>query len=518
MRGSSMRGGRLLKLLTSKFLIIFLTLLAELLLVPAAVFLLVVYFRNPWLDLALVLLVIALDIGLILFIINSEINAEYKIAWIVPILLLPLMGAVWYLLLRRRKLPRRKLRELALRFPGAEQLYAQDPAARGKFAATSEFAAQCADLATTRCLLPASDCTGFEYFPSGEQYAARMFEELKKAKKYIFLETFIIARGRFWDSLVGVLQERASAGVDVRLIYDDIGSMGRIPTNEAKRLEKVGIRCICFNRFRPVVDVGQNNRTHRKITVIDGEIAFTGGLNFADEYLNITHPHGHWKDCGILIRGRAVQNFTAMFLQLWALRKEGEDLSKYLSSSPEGNIACLPFCDTPLGNGTNICEDLYLKFIYHAKKYIYIMTPYLILDGEMKRALIAAADAGVDVRIIVPDNPDKKFVFSVTKAFYSQLVREGIKVYRYKPGFLHAKSIVCDGECCIIGSTNMDFRSWYLHFECNAAFFDETVSRAVYEDFTETCAKSMLVTKEQIKIGLPRLLYRALLRIFAPLM
>ena len=513
-----MRGAKLLKLLTSKFLIVCILLLVELLIVPAAIFVLVVYVNNGWVDLALLLLVILLDLLLILFIINSEVNAEYKIAWIVPILLLPLMGAVFYLLLRKRKVPRRKLRELALRYPGAELLYAQDPASLGMLAAKSDFALQCASLATQRGFLPASDCYACEYFPSGERYAARMFEELKKAKRYIFLETFIIAEGQFWESLLVILKERAAAGVDVRLIYDDIGSLTRVPMNYAAALEKQGIKCICFNRLRPVVDVGQNNRTHRKITVIDGETAFTGGLNFADEYLNITHPYGHWKDCGIMMKGRAAQSFAAMFLQLWALRKESEDLTKYVSPARKGNIACIPFSDTPIGSGTHICEDLYLKIIYHAKKYVYITTPYLILDGEMKRALVTAADAGVDVRIIVPHIPDKKFVYSVTKAFYSQLVREGIKIYRYTPGFIHSKSIVSDGEACIIGSTNMDFRSWYLHFECNALFFDKGVSGAVYEDFVETCAKSELVTKDKIKVGLHRLLYRAILRIFAPLM
>lgn len=515
-----MRGTKLLKLFTSKFLVVCLMLLAELLFLPALIFVLVVYVNNGWVDFALLLLVIVLDISLILFIINSEVNAEYKIAWIVPILLLPLMGAVFYLLLRKRKVPRRKLKELTLRYPGAEQLYAQDAEALGKLAAKGDFALQCAELARSRGFLPATDCYACEYFPSGERYAARMFEELKKAKKYIFLETFIIARGQFWDSLLVILKERAAKGVDVRVIYDDIGSMTRVPSNYANVLEKQGIKCICFNRFRPVVDVGQNNRTHRKITVIDGEVAFTGGLNFADEYLNITHPYGHWKDCGVMMKGRAAQSFTAMFLQLWTLRKEDEDLAKYVSHSPAGDVCCVPFCDTPIGKGTNICEELYLKIIYNAKKYVYITTPYLILDGEMKRALIAAADAGVDVRIIVPDTPDKRFVFSVTKAFYSQLIRDSdnIKIYRYKPGFIHAKSIVSDGSCCLIGSTNMDFRSWYLHFESNALFFDEALSAAVYEDFLDTCQKSVQVTKEQIKIGLPRLLYRAVLRIFAPLM
>lgn len=517
-----MRSRKLLKLLTSKFLLVCLLLLVELALLPALI-IGASYVFNLTQIASIVFAVI--DIVITLFIINSDINAEYKIAWIVPVLLLPLIGSILYLALRRKQTPRRKLKKLMTHLRGVDCLYAQDLSVMEKYRAKGEFAEQCAAYVSHESLLPAADFTDAEYFPCGEKYAERLLEELKKAEKFIFLEYFIIALGKFWGSVLEILQEKAAAGVDVRVIYDDIGSMFKVPSDYEQQLEKTGIQCMCFNRFRPVLDVAQNNRTHRKIAVIDGLTAFTGGINLADEYVNETHPYGHWKDTGVMIRGRAVQNFTAMFLQLWTLKgkPDTDDFQKFLTDAPAGNRLCIPFSDTPFDDSAqngqhNLCEDLYLKIIYRARKYVYINTPYLIIDGEMKRALITAARSGVDVRITVPEIPDKKYVFALTKAFYSQLVREGIKIYRYTPGFIHAKSIVSDGKCCIIGTTNMDFRSFYLHCECNAMFFDETMSEQLHKDYLETCEKSKLVTEKEIKVGLPSLIYRSVLRIFAPLL
>ena len=512
-----MRFRKLFRLLTSKFLLVCLLLLIELALLPAAYYF-VLFNANTVVFVVMVAAVIVFDFFLILYIVNAEINAEYKIAWLVPILFLPPAGGLMYLSLRRRKLPRRYRRTLVDRFSGMRPVfYGQNEDILRRYEQHGAFAAQCAAITHEANRLPAADCYEAEYFPTGEAYAAKLCEELEKAEKFIFLEYFIIARGKFWDGIADILRRKAAAGVDVRVIYDDIGSMFKVPSNYPAELEKDGIRCLCFNRFRPVLDVAQNNRTHRKIAVIDGVTAFTGGINLADEYVNETKPFGHWKDTGVMVRGRAAQNFTAMFLQLWSLYAEKEDFSAFACNAPAGDILCLPFCDSPFDDA-NVCEDLYLKTIYRAKKYVYIFTPYLILDGEMKRALAGAAKAGVDVRIVVPGTPDKKYVYAVTKAFYSQLVKDGIRIYRYTPGFVHAKGIVSDGECCILGSTNMDFRSFYLHFECDAAFFDARIAAQVEEDFLQTCALCEEVGIDAIKDSLPRLLYRALLRIFAPLM
>lgn len=510
------------KLFTSKFFLVALLLLLEIAVVPATLIWLSLQFPTVGTYVSIVFTVI--DIILVLYIINSEINAEYKIAWIVPILLIPPVGACLYLIFRRRVKPRRKLKKrLMHELPEIVKLYERQPAADCRFLELGEFAAQCAEFVRKESALPATDCYEYKYFSSGEEYSAQLEKELAAAQKYIFLEFFVISEGKFWGRVHKILKEKADAGVDVRVIYDDIGSLLGIPHDFAARLEKEGIRCLCFNRFRPVLDVAQNNRTHRKIVVIDGVTAFTGGINIADEYTNEITLHGHWKDTGVMVRGRAAQNFTAMFLQLWELKNSEDNTpetsyEKYRSAAPEGKYACLPFSDSPFDGGHNICESLYLKTIYNAKKYVYINTPYLILDDEMKKALVTAAHSGVDVRITVPAVPDKKYVYAVTKAFYTPLIKEGIRIYRYTPGFIHAKSIVTDGGVCIIGSSNMDFRSFYLHCECNIMFFDREIADDLYEDYLHVCAESELMTEKSSKSSLPRKIYRSVLRVFAPLM
>ena len=512
-----MKKRKLFKLLTSKFLLVCFLLLLELALIPTIIILLTMSLPySTYVISSLVFFVI--DAIAAVFIINSNMNAEYKIAWLVPVLLLPPVGIVLYVMLRRHKLPRRKRTKFSAKFESAKCLYVSDPLTQTTDI-DDDFVRHCVQFVSKQTGMPASDCTEYKYFSCGEEYAKNLLLELNKAQRYIFLEYFVIEPGKFFDKVIEILRAKAKDGVDVRLIYDDIGSMLKVPSNYAEHLEKEGIKCMCFNPFRPVIDIAQNNRTHRKIAVIDGKTAFTGGVNLSDEYVNETHPFGHWKDTGILLRGRIVQNFTTMFLQLWALRDEEENYSQYLTDCEKGKFSCIAFSDAPFeDDDENVCENLYLKLIYNAKKYVYINTPYLILDGEMRRALITAAHSGVDVRITVPHIPDKKYVFAVTKAFYSELVKEGIRIYRYTPGFLHAKSIVSDDKYCIIGSTNMDFRSFYMHFECDVMFYDQNVSIDLRNDYLETCAISHEVTNLEIKARLHSLIYRAILRVFAPLM
>ena len=510
-----MRLKKLWRLLTSKFMLVCFLLLIEVALLPTAIILLSIY--NVTAAIVCAAAIVVLNAVLTIYIINTDMNADYKIAWIVLILLLPPVGAIFFLLLRARPKPRRKLKKLR-----ADGSVEEDPLYEGadklppSFDGADEFARQCALYTAKQGGLPATDYTHVEYFTTGEDYEKRLLEELEKAERYIFLEYFIIARGKFWGEVLDILRRKRKAGLDVRVIYDDIGSMFKVPTNYAEMLEKEGIPCICFNRFRPVLDVAQNNRTHRKIAVIDGRVAFTGGINLADEYINATHPFGHWKDTGVLFEGRAVQNMTALFLQTWTLKGEEADTARYLSDAPSGK-PCLCFGDSPFDGDRNLCEDLYLRLIYNAKKYVYIFTPYLIPDEEMKRALITAARSGVDVRILVPHIPDKRYVFAVTKAFAVHLAKQGIRVYRYTPGFVHAKSIVADGKYCVIGSSNIDFRSFYLHFENNIMFFDEEMSGAIEKDFLDACEKSAPIMPI-LKDNWLKALCRAILRYFAPLM
>lgn len=510
-----MRLKKLWRLLTSKFMLVCFLLLIEVALLPTAIILLSIY--NVTAAIVCAAVIVVLNAVLTIYIINTDMNADYKIAWIVLILLLPPVGAIFFLLLRARPKPRRKLKKLR-----ADGSVEEDPLYEGadklppSFDGADEFARQCALYTAKQGGLPATDYTHVEYFTTGEDYEKRLLEELEKAERYIFLEYFIIARGKFWGEVLDILRRKRKAGLNVRVIYDDIGSMFKVPTNYAEMLEKEGIPCICFNRFRPVLDVAQNNRTHRKIAVVDGRVAFTGGINLADEYINATHPFGHWKDTGVLFEGRAVQNMTALFLQTWALKGEEADTARYLSDAPSGK-PCLCFGDSPFDGDRNLCEDLYLRLIYNAKKHVYIFTPYLIPDEEMKRALITAARSGVDVRILVPHIPDKRYVFAVTKAFAVHLAKQGIRVYRYTPGFVHAKSIVADGKYCVIGSSNIDFRSFYLHFENNMMFFDEEMSGTIEKDFLDACEKSAPIMPI-LKDNWLKALCRAILRYFAPLM
>ena len=360
-----MRLKKLWRLLTSKFMLVCFLLLIEVALLPTAIILLSIY--NVTAAIVCAAVIVVLNAVLTIYIINTDMNADYKIAWIVLILLLPPVGAIFFLLLRARPKPRRKLKKLR-----ADGSVEEDPLYEGadklppSFDGADEFARQCALYTAKQGGLPATDYTHVEYFTTGEDYEKRLLEELEKAERYIFLEYFIIARGKFWGEVLDILRRKRKAGLDVRVIYDDIGSMFKVPTNYAEMLEKEGIPCICFNRFRPVLDVAQNNRTHRKIAVIDGRVAFTGGINLADEYINATHPFGHWKDTGVLFEGRAVQNMTALFLQTWALKREEADTARYLSDAPSGK-PCLCFGDSPFDGDRNLCEDLYLRLIYNAK-------------------------------------------------------------------------------------------------------------------------------------------------------
>ena len=366
-----------------------------------------------------------------------------------------------------------------------------------------------------------------EYLPSGEQKFERLKEELVKAKRYIFLEYFIIQEGIMWDTVLEILKEKVKQGVDVRVIYDDVGSLTTLPYHYERKLE-AGIACCVFNPFVPVLSARLNNRDHRKILVIDGYIGFTGGINLADEYINAYPKHGHWKDSAILLKGDAVWNLTVMFLSLWEyIRGVDEDYDRY-RPLPEELAAVRvpdeqggyvqPFADSPLDNEA-VGESVYLNMINQAMDYVYITTPYLILDNEMITALGTAAKSGVDVRIITPHIADKWFVHAVTRANYEALVEDGVRIYEYTPGFIHAKTFASDDELGVVGTINLDYRSLYLHFECGTWLYRTPSVLAVKEDFLKTLEVCREITYEDCrKVSKLRLFGRAVLRVFAPLM
>lgn len=466
---------------------------------------------------------VLLSLLIILGIINSKSNPAYKIAWLIPILLFPVFGGLIYLLFgsdRTGRYLRKKLQGIgtemdnvigeAHRRSGAEQL---PPDAANQ----SRYISHCA-------YCPPYQNTTTEYLPLGEVKFERMVEELKKAKHYIFLEYFIIQEGKMWNTILDILRQKAAEGVDVRVIYDDMGCIMILPTGYDKTLEQMGIKCRIFNPFVPILSSRFNTRDHRKICVIDSEVAFTGGVNLADEYINRRERFGHWLDCGVMLRGEAVYSFTLMFLSMWDyIRHEEDDASRFLPrpgafDGIEDDGFVQPYSDAP-SDDEAVGETAYINMLSRAEKYVYICTPYLVIDNELMNALTSAAKSGIDVRMITPGVPDKWYVHMVTRSYYAPLLRAGVRVYEYIPGFIHSKTMVCDDAFGICGTINLDYRSLFLHHECAVWMFGSSAIMDMKQSFTDTLSKCVEITPELYR-NRPWLmkLGQSLLRVFAPLM
>jgi cardiolipin synthase len=329
-----------------------------------------------------------------------------------------------------------------------------------------------------------------------------------------------------WQTILDILEKKAAEGVDVRLIYDGFGCLTTLPNKYYETLRKKGIKCVVFNPFRPLLNVIQNNRDHRKLCIIDGHTGFTGGINLADEYINQKKRFGHWKDTAIMLKGEAVWNMTIMFLHMWHVitnKKEEGPYENYYPYTyhPEpfaGDGFVQPFCDTPLDNET-VGENVYLNIINRAKRYVYICTPYLIIDNEMVTALMLAAKSGIDVRIMTPGIPDKKMVFLLTQSYYEQLLEAGVKIYEYMPGFLHSKTFVCDDEIGVVGTINLDYRSLYLHFEDGVWMYRNSVIADIKKDFVDTMEYCNPISLEFCRSRkLPVRIMQNVLRLVAPML
>lgn len=339
--------------------------------------------------------------------------------------------------------------------------------------------------------------TKTKYFPSGETYFKDLVEDLKKAKKFIFLEYFIIEPGEFFDTILEILKQKISEGVEVRLIYDDIGSMTKLPLRYASKLRKLGIKVVIFNRFIPIVSAVHNNRTHRKIFIIDGKVGYTGGVNLADEYINVTHPFGYWKDTGLRIEGQAVDELTLMFLADYDLqtRKIDDNIDIYLEQyepQKEEHGVIVPYGDGPRPAYLEyVGENVYINLINSAERKCYITTPYLICDSKLMGAIQNAASRGVDVRIITPHIPDKKLIWRVTRSNYAKLQKYGVKIYEYEKGFIHAKQVLVDDECSVIGTINFDYRSLLHHYENAVWMYKTKAIDEMKEDFDKMFEESI---------------------------
>lgn len=460
----------------------------------------------------------------VLWLVSKDINPAYKLAWTILILAVPIVGAVIYFLFGKSRLARDLNEKLGEEYSRTAELLQEDEEDRDQLREKSLDADVQSRYIRDHAGFPVYQKTHTQYFRVGEELYTALLEELKKAEHYIFMEYFIINDGEMWQGILDVLEEKAKMGVDVRLIYDDVGCVNTLPSDFQIQLRFRGIRCEVFNPFLPIVSVLLNNRDHRKITVIDGHTAFTGGINLADEYINRKERFGYWKDTGILLKGEGVRSFTIMFLQMWSvLANERVDYERYkphdwYEEEFEDDGFVQPYCDTPLDHET-VGENVYLNIINRAKKYVYIFTPYLITDNEVITALCLASKSGVDVRIVTPGIPDKKMVFMLTQSYYDTLLKAGVRIFEYQPGFLHAKSFVCDDEIATVGTINLDFRSLYLHFECGVWMYRSEAVLQIKEDALAIFRECREITLEECrKKKLPRRFAESVLRLFAPLL
>ncbi|MBS6395721.1 MAG: cardiolipin synthase [Clostridiales bacterium] len=459
----------------------------------------------------------------LLFLIRKDENSAYKIAWIIVVMMLPLLGGILYVMIGNKK-PGKKLAIRMALVKGEmrdtmsqnqwilKEIQDQDPAVAGNIRYIGEFGPY-----------PVWKNTEVSYYSVGEDMFAAMLEDLRNAKHYIFMEYFIIQEGLMWDWILEILEQKVKEGVDVRLIYDDVGCVSLLPFHYADLMEKKGIKCLAFNRFVPFVSLVMNNRDHRKITVIDGHTAYNGGINLADEYINKKLRFGHWKDTGVRLHGDAAYNFTLMFLEVWdAFRSRDPDYRVFKPHTwhPEPFVNdgyVVPYADTPLDNEA-LGENVYINILNQAKEYVYIATPYLLISDEMENALCLAAKRGVDVRILMPGIPDKPMVFFMAKSYYPPLLKAGVQIYEYTPGFVHAKSYVCDDKIATVGTINMDFRSLYLHFECGTFMYGCKAVLDVKKDMEECFPKCHQVSLGDCRQGVVGNMLTSVLRVLAPLM
>ncbi len=466
----------------------------------------------------------ALGILFLLGIYSQPRTSAMKMTWLVLIGVVPAVGVALYLLIGLNpsiRYVRRRYQEIEKRlFP----LNPQDPQVLAALEERDPLMASLARYVGTRAHYPLFQDTTVTFYPEAEQGLAAQLEDLRRAKKFIFLFYYAIEDAEAFHRIEEVLKERADAGVEVRIFYDDVGSIGFIDMDFVRRMEGLGFRCRVFNPAAPVLNMFLNNREHQKITVIDGKIGYTGGYNLANEYFNLTQPYGYWKDTGIRLEGKAVRSMTITCLEMWNAEKRGRkdrDFSAYLPELPANPRATgfvLPYADTPLDN-EYVGENVYISLIQQAQHYVWFTTPYLIITDEMIHALRLAAKRGVDVRILTPGIPDKKLVFDVTRSYYHPLTEAGVRIYEYTPGFLHAKMCISDDKVATCGTVNLDFRSLYHHFENGVLYYDCPAVADTKADFIHTMAQSHEVTREYNKgrsAGMR--LSQLLLRLMSPLL
>lgn len=460
------------------------------------------------------------EIFCVINIVASDSNPDYKIPWMLFVLILPIVGFMLYFLFYSRKLKKRYIKRL-----NALKEFSYDFDDELSFQNLKRHSTIYSSHAKTLCALSGAhlfENTAVKYFSTGESMFESMMVDLKTAQKFIYLEYFIVEEGKMWNSILDILIKKAKNGVEIKFVYDDIGCMTTLPGDYYKRLKKHGIEATPFSRLKGNADSEFNNRNHRKILVIDGKVGYTGGINIADEYINAKVKHGHWKDGGIRLEGQAVKELTQLFIVDFGINTKAlpnTDCELYPNHKVQSDGFVLPFGDgpRPLYNRC-VGKTAIQNMLSTATRYVYITTPYLVIDNELCCSIENAALRGVEVKIIVPHIPDKKMVFGITRSYYPRLMDAGVKIYEYEIGFIHCKNYISDDVCAMVGTINLDYRSLVHHFENGVWLYGSSAIKDMKSDFNATLKKCFRVDRGMIKVSVWQRLIRSVVRIFAPLL
>lgn len=458
----------------------------------------------------------------VIYLINSRMGVTSKMTWLIMIMVAPLLGSL-FLIYTKTDLGYRALKKrLAAVIAKTSGLLVQDDAIVADLKNQHSTAYHLVSyLRRSDNKFPVYTDTAVTYLPTGESFFAKMKEEMLKAKHFIFLEYFIIAEGLMWGEILAILQQKVQEGVEVRVLYDGMNELSTLSFDYAERLEKLGIKARAFAPITPFISTHYNYRDHRKILVIDGQVAFNGGANLADEYINEIERFGHWKDTAVMLKGPAVDSFTLLFGQMWDSMGKDDNWSSYLNLAkpePQQKGYVIPYGDSPLDQD-NVGENVYIDILNHAKDYVHIMTPYLILSSELEHAIRFAAERGIEVKLMMPGIPDKLIPYLLAKTYYAVLMDAGVDIYLYTPGFNHSKVFVADGKKAVVGTINLDYRSLYHHFECATYLYQVPAVADVERDFQETLQVCRQVTVNDLNSqSLTEKIIAGLARIVAPLL
>ncbi len=505
---------KIAKFFTSRLFIISMLILLQILLIILPMIFLSTVFIPLFFAFILFSFIIAIAI------INRNNNPSFKIAWLIPVLCFPIGGALFYILFGRTHLNKKNTERLKKAVESSDGIITPDNELLDMIGKKNAHLKREASYIINNSRSNIYAFTETKFLNPGSLFFEELLTQLKKAEKYIFLEYFIIGFGEMWQKTLDILSEKAKNGVEIRILYDDIGTINLLPIDFPQQMTGLGIKTAVFNPYKPSLDTFLNYRDHRKFAIIDGKVAFTGGINIADEYINRKERFGFWEDSSVMLDGDAVKKVTVLFLEMWYFTTgEKPDFNKFLVDYQGKNDGfVIPFSDEPLFQEL-IHENAYMNVIENAKESVYICTPYLILDNNMENSLIRAAKSGIDVKIITPHHPDKKLIFEMTRANYESLVNNGVEIYEFTPGFMHTKMIISDDLTAIVGTCNFDFRSFYLHFENGVWMYNTLAVTQARDSFFNALSVSEKITPDFFKnVSFKRQLIRSILKIFAPLL